>query len=285
MARRSEAQAGRSVTSKVLAILEVFGSGAPSVSLTTIAEKADLPLPTAHRLVGELVEGGALVRHPSGQYAIGVRLWEIAQNSSRPLREAARPHLQDLFSLTGETVHLALHDGRQVLYIDRIYGSRRVPRASRVGGRLPLHATAVGKVILAYQEEWFQQAYVNGPLEAPTQHTRIRPRALLAEMAEVRKQGYARTNQEVRVGAASLAVPVFSEDGRVRVSIGMVVQSTQADLLMRHLPTMLGVAGRLVAVARLAEELTESPASIQWKTTVAAVAKRRQAEANLDTKE
>ena len=104
--------------------------------------------------------------------------------------------MQDLFSLTGETAHLAVRAGHEVLYIDRVYGSKRVPRAGRVGGRLPMHATAVGKVILAFEEEWVRDAYLNRQLERHTAHTHVDPKKLAAELAQIREQGYATTLEE-----------------------------------------------------------------------------------------
>ena len=97
---------GRTVTSKVLAILEAFEKSRGALSLTDIAEKSGLPLSTAHRLVNELTDWGFLSREPNGRYQLGIRLWELAQNTGRQLRDAARPFIQDLFSLTGETAHL-----------------------------------------------------------------------------------------------------------------------------------------------------------------------------------
>jgi DNA-binding IclR family transcriptional regulator len=79
--------AGRTVTSKALAILEAFESGLPSLSLSQIADAAGLPLPTAHRLVGELVGWGALERDGTGRYCVGLRLWEVGQNAGRQLRD------------------------------------------------------------------------------------------------------------------------------------------------------------------------------------------------------
>ena len=166
---------GRTVTSKVLSILEAFEKSRGALSLTEIAEKSGLPLSTAHRLVNELTDWGLLSREPNGRYQLGIRLWELAQNTGRQLRDAARPYIQDLFSLTGETAHLAVRSGHEVLYIDRVYGSKRLPRASRVGGRLPMHATAVGKVILAFEEDWVRDAYLNRQLERHTAHTHVDP--------------------------------------------------------------------------------------------------------------
>jgi len=242
---------GRTVTSKVLALLSAYESPPVAKSLTDLAEHADLPLPTAHRLVGELVSWGALQKDASGRYQVGLRLWEVAQQGGRQLRDTARPHLQDLFSLTQETSHLAVREGHEALYIDRVYSTKRVPRASRVGGRLPLHATAVGKVLLAFEEPWVRDAYLERALEAPTRRTHVDPTALTAELAEIRTAGHATTLEEVRAGSCSIAVPVRQGD-EVVASIGLVMMSTQAARMGRHLPVLQGVAQRIEqAVARL----------------------------------
>ncbi|MEU2978651.1 IclR family transcriptional regulator [Streptomyces hirsutus] len=238
---------GRTVTSKALALLGAFESGPTALSLSDLAEHADLPLPTAHRLVGELVEWGALERDEQGRYSVGLRLWEVAQNAGRHLRDTARPHLQDLFSLTHETAHIAIRDGDEALYIDRIYGSTRVPRASRVGGRLPLHATAVGKVLLAHEEEWVREAYLAHGLQAATRYTHVNPGRLAAELRKVRNEGFATTQEEVREGSCSIAVPVRIEPHPA--AVGLVMLSSNAAAMTRHLPTLRGVARRIEAAA------------------------------------
>ncbi|WP_040455443.1 IclR family transcriptional regulator [Kribbella catacumbae] len=244
-------EGGRSVTSKVLLLLEAFESSGSPMTLTQIAAHADVPLPTAHRLVGELVDWGALERDENGRYVVGLRLWEVAQNAGRQLRETARPYLQDLFSLTQETSHLAIREGHEALYIDRVYSSKRVPRASRVGGRLPLHATAVGKILLAFEDPWLREAYVARDLEAPTRHTHVNPARLLLELDSIREQGYATTYEEVRPGSCSIAVPVQREPGHAVAAIGLVMLSTQAAQMERYLPALQGIARRIEpAVAR-----------------------------------
>ncbi len=248
-------ESGRSVASRILAVLEAFETGGPSLSLSQIAESAGMPLSTAHRIVGELQQWGALSRDPHGRYQVGLRLWELAQNASRRLRDRSRPFLQDLFSLTGETAHLAVREGNEALYVDRIYGSKRVPRASRIGGRLPLHATAVGKVLLAYEEPWFREAYLAGTLKSLTPYTRVDPAVLEVELAEIAERGYAVTGEEARAGACSIAVPVGIGQGPVpgtsEAAIGIVTFAAQQPTLTRHLPVMQVVARRIEAAISL----------------------------------
>ena len=249
------ADAGRTVAARILAVFEAFEADGPSLSLTQIAELSRLPVSTAHRIVNELAEWGALARDPQGRYQVGIRLWELAQNAGRRLRDTARPFLQDLYSLTGESAHLAVREGNEALYVDRIYGSTRVPRASRIGGRLPLHATGVGKVLLAYEERWFREAYLKGPLVPLTPLTHVDPAALADELAQIAGQGFAITGEEARIGACSIAVPVGAGTGagtgQVIAAIGIVALAAEQVHLPRHLPVLRGVARRIeAAVAR-----------------------------------
>lgn len=243
--------AGRSVAARILSVFEAFEAHGPLLSLTEIAEHARLPLSTAHRIIGELEEWGAFTRDAQGRYQVGLRLWELAQSASRRIRDTSRPFLQDLFALTGETVHIVVREGNEVVYVDRVYGSKRVPRASRIGGRLPLHATAVGKVLLAREEQWFRDAYVAGNLAALTPHTMVDPVTLTAELANVAKQGYAITGEEAREGACSIAVPVVLDRGAVpgttEAAIGIVCLASQLDSLPRYLPALRGIAHRIEA--------------------------------------
>lgn len=242
---------GRSVASKVLAILEIFETRRGPLALSELAEATGLPLSTTHRLVGELAQWGALERDDSGRYHLGLRLWELSQNAGRQLRETARPFLQDLFSLTHETSHIAIREGHEALYIDRLYSTKRVPRASRVGGRLPLHATAVGKVLLAFEDSWIQQAYVRRQLETPTRRTHVAPSRLLDELETIRNQGYATTNEEMRTGSCSIAVPVSFPGGRCEAAVGLVMFATRAGTMTRDLPALRGTAERIAdAIAR-----------------------------------
>lgn len=238
---------GRSVLSKALSILEAFEDDRRSLSQGQIVELTGLPQSTVHRLLAELVGWGALSRDANGRYQIGMRLWELGQNAGRQLREIARPFVLDLYSLTRETAQIAVRDGTEALYIDRTNSSQRVPRASRVGGRLPLHATAVGKVLLAFEEEWVREAYLRQELRSVTPYTHVDPQRLRGELAIVRERGWATTAEEVRLGACSVAVPVHHREGAVGAALGLVMASAQAGTMTRHLPTLRGIARQIEA--------------------------------------
>ncbi|WP_229075955.1 IclR family transcriptional regulator [Actinoplanes sp. DH11] len=248
---------GASVTSRALAVLGAFDAEHRSLSLTDLARRADLPLATAHRLVGELHRWGALAREPNGDYVIGRRIWQLGLLApvQSGLRQAASPFLHDLYGTTLSTVHLAVRDGLEVLYIERLAGHVSVPVVSRVGSRLPMHATGVGKVLLAYAPEEVRVEALRH-LTRITAYTITQPARLLEQLRRVRAEGYATTGEEMSLGACSVAVPVRHGD-TVVAALGMVVPD-----LRRQLPRL--VSALQVAAHGIGRTLAGS-ASVQWK--------------------
>lgn len=237
-------EAGRSVTDKVLSVLTAFESERRPLALSEIASIAGIPVSTAHRFVGELTEWQFVSRNANGRYQLGLRVWEMAQNVGRQLRDTAKPFVQDLFSLTRETSHLAIRDGNEALYIERIFDTRRVPHSTRMGGRLPMHATAVGKVLLAFEEPWVRSAYLDLELVAETERTITNPRKLAAELDRTRERGFATTYGEQSLDTCSVAVPVF-HTGRIGAALGIVVPSERSGTLAKHLPVLKAISSRI----------------------------------------
>lgn len=247
---------GRSVTSRALAVLDAFGSEAPRLTLTQIAERSGTPLSTVHRLLGELTAWGALARRPDGRYEIGRKLWDLGLLApvQLELRQVAAPFLLDVHTATRETVHLAVRDGSSALYVERISARDSVPMVSQVGSRLPLHATAVGKVLLAAAPDEVL-ARMLASLTRETRHTVAEPGRLRRQIAEVRRRGFARTAEEMSLGAASVAVPVRADrDGGpvVAAALGVVVPTGRRD------PTRL-VPALQVAARGIGRELGRVP--------------------------
>ena len=165
------AEAGRSVTSRALAVLDAFDSATPRLSLSEIAARTGLPLTTAHRLLGELAAWGALSRRPDGRYEVGRRLWELGLLApvQLELRQVAAPFLLDVHTATRDTVHLAVREDLSALYVERISGRESVPVVSQVGSRLPLHATGVGKVLLAWAPDDVAERALRAPARGDEQ--------------------------------------------------------------------------------------------------------------------
>jgi DNA-binding IclR family transcriptional regulator len=245
MAGRS-ALPGRSVTSRALAVLDAFDSTAPRLSLSEIAERSGTPLTTTHRLLAELTDWGALQRRADGRYEIGRKLWDLGLLApvQLELRQVAAPFLQDVHTAIRDTVHLAVRDGLSALYVERISGRESVPVVSQVGSRLPLHATGVGKVLLASAPDEVVDQVLH-QLTRETRHTVADPRVMVRELAEVRRRGWARTAEEMSLGAASVAVPVTVDraSGPVVVAaLGIVVPVHRRDV--GRLAPVLQVAAR-----------------------------------------
>lgn len=217
---------GTSVASRLLALLDAFDLDHRSLTLSELARRSGLPLATTHRLVAELVTWGGLVRLPSGEYVIGRRLWDIGLLAPSPadLQAVASPFLHDIYAATRATVHLAVREGTQVLYVDRLMGHASVPVVSKVGSRLPMHATGVGKALLAFAPDAVRDA-VLADLTRITPYTLTQPGRLLADLEHVRTKGFAQTTEEMSLGACSVAVPVRSPDQAVVAALGIVVPS------------------------------------------------------------
>jgi DNA-binding IclR family transcriptional regulator len=245
---------GASVTSRALALLGAFDEKHRRQSLTELAERSSLPLPTAHRLVGELVDWGALARTADGRYVVGRRLWDVGLLApvQTGLRQLASPYLHDLYGATLATVHLAVRDGDQVLYVDRLSGHASVPVVSQVGSRLPLHSTGVGKVLLAHAPADVQSR-VLGSLTRLTPYTVTQPGLLRRQLARVARDDYATTVEEMTLGACSVAVPIRRGDDVV-ASLGIVLPT-----LGRERPRL--VAALQVAARGIGRALGDLPAS------------------------
>ncbi|MCV7062954.1 IclR family transcriptional regulator [Mycolicibacterium vaccae] len=222
---------GVTVTQRLLAVIGAFDERHRALTLTDLARRAGLAVPTTHRLVGDLVSGGALERRDDGRYVVGRLLWEaglLAPVQGR-LTQVAEPFLSDVYAATLATVHLAVRDGDQVLYLQRLAGRASVPIVSTVGSRLPLHCTGVGKILLAHAPADVHDRVMRH-LPRVTPKTITSPQLLAAQLQRIRREGLAVTAEEMSLGAYSLAVPIVqSSDNAVAAAIGVVVPTLKRD--------------------------------------------------------
>src|SRR5437764_10655663 len=112
--------------------------------------------------------------------------------------------MQDLYESTGENVHLAVRDGLEAVYVEKLTGRRSTPIISRSGGRLPLHSTGVGKVLLAYAPKTVVHQYCEESLSRHTPYTIVEPGRLHRELESVRARGFAQTSEEMTLGNCSV---------------------------------------------------------------------------------
>lgn len=245
---------GRSVTSRVLSIFDAFDIDHPRLSLSGIARRTGLPLATVHRLVQDLLEWRGLERDEEGLYRIGLRLWEVGLlgRLSVRLREVALPYMQSLYEATRENVQLAVRDGYDALYVEKLSGHQSVPIVTRIGGRLPMHATGVGKALLAFQSPDFVRGYLDRPLERPTPYTITEPGRLSRDLDGVRRRGYAVTSEEMTLGSCSLAAPILDGEGRAVAAVSIVVHAVRIEPEKLAAPVQAAarsIAARLAAAA------------------------------------
>jgi DNA-binding IclR family transcriptional regulator len=254
-ARRSDD--ARTAVGRSLFVLGAFDESHPSLTLSQIGRRAQLPLPTTHRLVAELVGARLVTRSSDGAYSIGARLWRLGLLSApTTLREVAQPHLQDLVATTGHTVHLAVLEASRAMVVERLSGTRTVSTRHRPGALLPLHCTAIGKALLSYAgDDVLRDVLAN--LAQHTPFTITDPRVLSRQLAEVRRTGVARSAQEHRLGVSSLAVPVFGDAGSVVAAVAVIAPLT-SPRITESVPPMMAAAGAIaegLRRQRLAAEL------------------------------
>ena len=202
--------AARSVLERAFTILGAYGPADRKLTLAELTRRTGIPKATVHRLAGELRELGVL-EGERGVYRIGIRMFELGQlvPLQRDLRNAALPFMQDLFEATHETIHLAVLDGTDVLYIDKISGHRRVAAGSRVGGRLPAHCTAVGKAMLAVSPPGALDTLLAAGLAPRTAFTITNPSVLKRQLATAARAGVAYEREESDLGVTCVASPVY----------------------------------------------------------------------------
>lgn len=205
---------------RALSLLDTFTPDAAELSVRELAVRSGVPRSTTHRLVAELLEWGALERGEKG-VRLGVKLFELGTMAptQQTLREAASPFLHTLSEVTKLTANLAIRESDSIVYVEKI-GSRtlKVPH-SRLGGRGVLHATGLGKAILAGSADAAE--YARGPLAAVTPKTIVDGPALLAELATVRRTGVAFDVEESLLGLFCVAAPIRSGRGLVIAAVSV----------------------------------------------------------------
>jgi DNA-binding IclR family transcriptional regulator len=225
-------QPGRSVLSKSFAILGALRTAETGLTRAQIARRTGLPMTTVHRLATELRQHGALELTDGGTYRIGPWLWELGTLTVHraALRELAIHFMQDLYETTHENVQLAVLEGYDALVVERIRGANSVPIVSRVGGRLPLHATGVGKALLAFAPPEFIEEVIARGLHPLTSFTITEPDELRRNLAEVRRVGFAVTREEMTLHTVSVGAPIRGPDDEVVGAISLVVDARGADV-------------------------------------------------------
>ncbi|WP_459985284.1 IclR family transcriptional regulator [Nocardioides sp. AN3] len=244
-------ESANSVLGKARLILESFHIEDSALSLSELARRTGISKASVYRLAQELVDWGMLER--AGQdYRLGLRAFELGSRVPRfrVLRDTVRPLMESLHFATKETVHLAVLDGLEVLYLEKVAGGPQAARPSRIAGRMPVHSTATGKVLLAHAPASVFDEVVARGLSRETPATIVMPGVLAEQLRIVRERGYAVEQEETTAGYVSVAVPLTGSSGMVLASVSITAPAFRADVA-RYVKALTALSERVATLDQL----------------------------------
>lgn len=216
---------------KAFALLELLARSEKPLGVTALAGMADLGKSNVHRLLQTLQTLNYVRKTDESSYVATLRLWEMGSHvfSKLSLRDLARPYMQRLSEMTGETVHLSELDGFEVLYIDKIESREPVRAYTQLGGRAPAYCTATGKAMMAYlPDEAIVECYQT--VQPFTQKTIVNVDRFQVEAEKIRQRRFAINRGEWRADVIGLAAPIAGNAGSIMGSIGLSAPASRVDI-------------------------------------------------------
>lgn len=221
---------------KAMSVLDIVAAAEEPLRFTEILQRSGQPRGTLHRQLSHLIEEGLLSVNRDQTYSLGLRLLRLAARawSGNQFRTIAEPHLRRLHEMTGETVHLGVLSGNEVIYLDKVEGRQAVRMHSQIGNASPVYCTGVGKAALSVlPDDRLQSILGRIRFRKFTEHTIQGTAALREEIETIRKTGNAYDREEHEAGIRCVAAPVCSEDRSLVAGIsvtGPAYRVSQADL-------------------------------------------------------
>ncbi|WP_123024394.1 IclR family transcriptional regulator [Mycolicibacterium stellerae] len=236
--------AGRTTASRLFAVMDAFADRQGPMTLSEISRATQIPVSTTSRLVAEMSDWGGLRRRSDGAFEVGIRLWRVGVRaaSERELHEGALAAMQDVHDATGQHVQLYVRDEGGIVHLAKVADRRCLPGATAVGSRVPLHATASGKVFLAFAESRLLADTIDAGLRRYTRWTITEGRQLARAVENVGRSGVAYSREERRPGVSAVAAPIMVDD--VLVGTLAVVGPATTDL-RRHERRLTAAAQRV----------------------------------------
>ncbi len=232
-------------------LLELMADEGGAVSLSQLAERSKLPLPTIHRLMRSLVSQDYVRQEPSRRYALGPRLIRLGESANQLIGSWAMPYLTQLVEEIGETANMAMLQGDSVVYVAQVPSPHFMRMFTEVGRRVLPHCTGVGKALLStLPEEQVRAVIARTGMPAQTDNTLTSLPALLAELASSRERGYAVDEGEQEPGVRCVAVPVDDAPVRVSISISGPSSRVSRERVPEIAPVLQRVAAHLIADLR-----------------------------------
>ncbi|WP_030450645.1 IclR family transcriptional regulator [Herbidospora cretacea] len=236
---------GNAVT-KALNVLEAAVAGPGPRRFADICAAAGVPKASVHRILSTLVELGFVAAEGDGRYRAGTRMSALAEEVKAAGAGGIGEVLTRLSGEVRQTVHFALRSGDHAVYVQKVEGNQPYRMASRVGMRLPLHSTAIGKCVLAHlPPDELAGILATAGLPARTPATFTSPGLLAAELAGIRERGYAVDDEENETAVRCLGAPVFDRAGHVAggVSVSTVAPLLSREELLTFVPALRAAAG------------------------------------------
>jgi IclR family transcriptional regulator, KDG regulon repressor len=246
------AKARLSSVANSIRLLTSFSGEEDELGITILAGRLRLAKSTVHRLAATLTSAGFLEQNSeTGKYRLGVALFELGALVRRRMDVAneARPKLRELLEKTGETVQLGIVDHYSVLYVYEMESPRAIRMAAAVGARAPLHCTAVGKVLLAFQPQDYVKQVIETGLTAYTPKTITKRDAVLGMLDDVKLRDHAIDDEESESGLRAIAAPVRNHTGAVIAALGVAapVQRMSKKVMHTCVPSVIGTASAVSA--------------------------------------
>jgi IclR family acetate operon transcriptional repressor len=217
---------------KAIGILDVLASKADTgISLAELSSLINMPKSSTHRYLATLQELELAARKGGDRFYLGTKVIELAGSflMHSDLRDESQTILNELAEKTGETVHLAVPSGTEIVYISKVESKHALGMYSHIGARLPMYCTALGKAILAFSNEVHLNSVVEGPLLPRTPNSIISAKALEAELALTRSRGYAIDNEENETGICCVGAPILDYTATPIAAISISVPSQRMD--------------------------------------------------------
>lgn len=233
---------------RVFELLEILADAAGDVTISDLAARSGLPLPTIHRLLRTMVTRGYARQLPSRRYALGARLIRLGEQAQSQLGAVARPELLQLAQSLGETANLAALDRDAAVYVAQAPSRHAMRMFTEVGRRVDLHDTGVGKAILAtLPDETVEAVVARTGLPTATAKSHRTLEALLADLANIRTRGYAVDDEEQELGVRCYAVAVPDAPAPMAVSVSGPLARVDAGFAERAVPVLKATADRISA--------------------------------------
>ena len=250
--RAKEGSQRLSSVATAIELLNVFSEDEVEFGISTLAKRLGVAKSTAHRLATTLTSEGLLEQdRASGKYRLGLALFRLGTLVRRRMNvsEVARPHLFSLRQTTNETVHLAILDGSDIMYVYFLESTQAIRMRSDLGLRKPAHCTAEGQAILAFSPPKTVEALIRNPLHARTPHTITTPEGLIKALDAVRQRGCAIEDEESEIGVRCVAAPIRNDAAEVVAAVGVAgpVSRLSKKALTAFMPHVIATAEAISA--------------------------------------